>query len=349
MSKPVEHIALMQVMPLPVSDETAPEWIHLLPQGQTVRTADGRGPYHVASLQAVIDASGPGKFPIDENHAIDIAGPRGEPSPARGHIVGLQARADGLWGRVAWTNSGKALLEDHAYQGISPVFTHDLAGNVKAILRASLTNRPNLRGLAALHHQETSMSLIERLAAALGLDPSTGEDALVDRVTSMHQSQTTATALQSSLSDIGIALGVAEGAEAATVLDAAKTAASREGTVVTALQSQVTTLQSELDTMKSTRARDRAESFVDGAKADRRMGINQENRDEFVAMHMENAERTEKLINGFAKMPEGDAPDVAVALQSDSRDLVTKAKAYQKDHPDTGWSDAVVAVSEGRT
>lgn len=351
MSK-AQNIALMSVMPLP-SEAGVPEWIHLLPAGREVRTADGRGPYRVPSLHSVIAASAGAKLPIDENHSIDLAAPNGDPSPARGHIVELQARDDGLWGRVEWTGSGKALIEDRAYLGISPAITHDKALNVTGILRASLTNRPNLRGLTALHSQENPMSLAERLAGLLGLDATSSEDTLVERITALHQSQSNSTALQSSLSEIGLALGVARDAELTVVLNAAKVAGARGTAVEIALQAQVTALQSQLTGLSDARSRDLAEAFVDGAKADHRIGITQENRDQFISMHMADPEGTEKLINGFPKMPRiADTQRDQVALQSDSRDLVGRARVYQKKQQDAGqdigWADAVRAVSEGK-
>ncbi len=349
------QIALMSVMPLPAPDAGAPDWIHLLPAGRDILTADGRGPYHAPNLSAVIAASAGAKLPIDENHAIDIAAPRGEPSPARGHIVELQARADGLWGRAEWNASGRALLEDNAYLGISPVITHDAAMNVTGILRASLTNRPNLRGLTALHSQEDPMSLNERLAQLLGLDANSSEDSLVERITALHQSQTANTALQSSLSQIGTALGVAQDAKPDAIVAAAQAAGSHKDTVVPALQAQVTALQTQLTQVTTTQSRERAEAFVDGAKADRRIGITAENRDQFVAMHMADPVATEKLINGFPKMPETPALQAqreTVALQSDTRDLVSKARAHQAaQHAagyDISWADAVRTVAEGK-
>ena len=196
------------------------------------------------------------------------------------------------------------------------------------------------------------MSLIERLVAALGLDAATGEDALVTHVTSLHQQQATTTALQSSLSEIGVALGAAQDAKPDAVLAAAKVAAAREGTLVPALQAQVTSLQSEVKTLRDTDTRRAAEQFVDGAKAELRMGITDANRDEFVAMHMANPAQVEKLINGFPKMPGTSVvPNVNVALQADSRDLVSKARAYQATQKaagnDVGWADAVMTVSGG--
>src|SRR5690606_6682234 len=121
----------------------------------------------------------------DENHATDLAAPRGEPAPARGWIVELQQRADGVWGRVEWTEEGGRLVSGRAYRGISPVIQHLKNGEVTAILRASLVNRPNLRGLTALH-QENDMDLLAKLSAALGLPAATTEDGAIAAVTAMH-------------------------------------------------------------------------------------------------------------------------------------------------------------------
>jgi hypothetical protein len=225
--------------------------------------------------------------------------------------------------------------------------------NITGILRASLTNRPNLRGLTALHSQEASMPLAERLAGLLGLDAAASEDTLVERVTALHQSQSNTTALQSILPQIGVALGVAQDATPDTVLNAAQAAGARGNAVESALKEQVTALQSQITDLTGARARERAEAFVDGAKASRRIGITQDNRDQFIAMHMADPAGTEKLVNGFPVMPERATPQQdMVALQSDSRSLVGRARDYQKKQSDAGhdigWSDAVLAVSEGK-
>jgi hypothetical protein len=47
-------------------------------------------------LSAQSLAAAGGKMPIDENHATDLAAPEGQPSPARGWIVALNARADSV-------------------------------------------------------------------------------------------------------------------------------------------------------------------------------------------------------------------------------------------------------------
>ncbi len=143
-------IAICSAQALPAT--SIPEWVHLLPAGQ-VRTVDGRGPYTVANATALCAASmAGGKLALDENHATDLAAPKGLSAPARGWIVALQARQDGIWGKVVWTPEGRRLVP--GYRGISPVIRHDKSsGRIDAILRASLTNTPNLSGLVSLHSQ----------------------------------------------------------------------------------------------------------------------------------------------------------------------------------------------------
>lgn len=344
--------ALMAAMPLSGSAESGvPDWIHLLPAGR-ILTQDGRGPYTGSDPAAIIAASGV-KLPVDENHAIHIAARQGLPSPARGYIVELQARSDGLWGRMDWTDEGRALMADRAYLGISPVITHDAAFRITSIQGASLTNRPNFKGLTALHQQETIMSLAARLAQVLGLDASTGEDALVDRITSLHQTQTATTALHSSLARIGVALGVPQDAKPEAV-EAAALAAGKTGTdLVPALQAENATLKGRLDTIEADRAREKAVAFVDGAKASGNSGINQSNRDDFIAMHMANPAATEKLVLSFPKGPLGATPQQVdqVSLHTDSRDIAGRARKFQAEQAAAGvgvtFAEAVLAVSGG--
>ncbi len=151
-----------------------PDWVHLLPAGE-VRTIDGRGPYRAASVAALMSASIPTghKLPLDENHATDLAAPRGGAAPARGWIVELQERADGVWGRVEWTGEGRRIMEDKQYRGVSPVIAHRADGTITAIRRASLTNTPNLTGLVTLHSQQPGYVLTpsdEHIVRVMGLD-----------------------------------------------------------------------------------------------------------------------------------------------------------------------------------
>lgn len=150
------------------------QWIHLLPAG-TIRTRDDRGPYKLTDQAAVINASrenaGRLKMPIDYDHALDLARPRGEAAPAAGWIDALQSRADGIWGRVEWTPRAAEQLAHREYRYLSPVIRHTADGTVTAILRAALTNVPNFDQLTALASMESTTmdELLAKLRTALGL------------------------------------------------------------------------------------------------------------------------------------------------------------------------------------
>ena len=77
----------------------APAWVHLLPAGE-IETIDRRGPYRIADAEKLIAAgfAATPRLPIDENHATDLAAPKGQPAPARGWITAMEAREDGIWG-----------------------------------------------------------------------------------------------------------------------------------------------------------------------------------------------------------------------------------------------------------
>lgn len=346
MSNAPSHIALCAATPLPDSPD-APEWIHLVPSGTEIRTVDGRGPYHLTDLQAVI-ARSTGKLPIDENHSIDLAAPRGEASPARGYIVELQARADGIWGRADWTDTGRAMVADRAYLGISPVLVHDGKNNVLAIARASLTNRPNLEGLTSLHNQETSMT--SAVAKALGLADDAGEDQILTAIGNLKAPQVS---LQSQLGQIGVALGVAADAAPEAILTAAKAKSAAQPAEITALQSQLTEVTNRLNEITTTTAREKAEAFVDAAIREGRVGVKPV-RERYIAMHMQDPEGTAALI---AAMPAigGEltttVPQIALQSEQTAQDLVAKARAYQSKQKGAGvemsWADAVQAVNGG--
>ena len=306
------------VLPAPASGEgQVPDWVHLLPAGQVV-TFDGRGPYHVDDVESVVAASlaDPRGLVIDENHATDIAAPQGREAPARGWIVGLEARDDGIWGKVEWTSSGRALLADRAYRGVSPVIAYDKTGRVRAILRASLVNRPNLRGLTALHQESDTVTDMEKIAEALGL----GKDATADQIVGAIAKMKDKPAMQSELVQIGAALGV-EGGDAAAILAAAKDAA--KPSELTALQSEVATLTTQLNTLTEGTKRTAAEAYVDGEIKRGRMGLKPV-RDRFVSLHMRDAAEAEALIgampilgaSGAAVVPPV-AKDGEVALQAE--------------------------------
>ena len=135
-----------------------PEWIHLVPAGR-FSTNDGRGTFYLRDAQSVIRASmAASRLPVDINHSTDYASPLGLPAPAVGWIVEMQQRSDGIWGRVDWSTDGRALLEQRAYRGVSPVFVYSTDGEITKILRAALTNIPALDQLVSVNSRHAGIS-----------------------------------------------------------------------------------------------------------------------------------------------------------------------------------------------
>ncbi|OCC01766.1 hypothetical protein BA190_27585 [Labrys sp. WJW] len=337
-------------LPLPAGDGDVPEWIHLLPAGE-IETNDGRGPYRVPNPARLIalSMSDDARLPVDENHSIDLAAPNGEASPARGWIVEMQPRSDGIWGKVEWNGSGKALLSDKAYRNISPVIVHDAKGNILGVLRASLVNRPNLRGLTALH-QERSMDFLAQLRKLLGLPETADEAAVVASVTELHAAKDTVSpaALQAALAPIAKAAGAADGADSAAIVTAIQAMGDTTNMVpkatVTALQAELTAVSKDLKELRETGARDRATAFVDGAIKAQKVGV-KPLRDHYIARHMVDPAAVEKEIGAFPALhasgativPPGDvrpgelAPDEAavVAMMGIDPEAFKKTKAAQ--------------------
>ena len=266
--KPSLVSALCSALSVPAGDGV-PEWVHLLPAG-SVRTVDGRGPYTVKSLQAIATASLPngGKLPIDECHAIDRAQPLGMSAPARGWIVELQAREDGLWGRVEWTPTGQQLMEEKAYVGISPAILHTQAGEVLQVLRASLTNTPNLQGLVSLHSENSTMDFRALLIEALGLDGEADDAAI-------------AAALK---------------AKMATLSQHSQDVLTNPAVI--ALQSQLTDVTGQLAAIQEEGKRGAAAAFVDAAIAAGRVGV-KPLREDYISMHMQNPDQAKRMIESL--------------------------------------------------
>lgn len=306
MSNQTSTIAICaQTLPSAPSEGAVPEWVHLLPTTEgLVQTGDKRGPYHVTDAARIISSSlhQVGRLPIDENHATDLAAPKGLPAPARGWIVELQTRADGIWGRVEWTEAGRELIASHAYRAISPVILHDKAKRIFSILRASLVNRPNLRGLAALNQENDDMPFQEAVAQLLGLEADASEGDIQEAITALQSGRDESAALQSQLEEIGAALGVEAGGDLLAAAQAATATGDEDAqATIVALQGELNDLAQQVNTLTQAGTRGRAEAFVDGAIRDRRVGVSNQ-RDRFIAMHMKDPEGTEALIGGFQKL-----------------------------------------------
>lgn len=127
---------------------SAPEWIELLPAG-TFHGRDGRGPFRLDDPDSVIASTVATQMsaglPIDYDHATDFGAPEGRPAPAAGWIRELEVRDGAVWGRVEWTARAADSIVAREYRYVSPVFQFDpKTGSVTRLLRAGLTNNPNL-------------------------------------------------------------------------------------------------------------------------------------------------------------------------------------------------------------
>jgi phage I-like protein len=320
--------ALCAALSIDTTGDQVPEWVHLLPAGE-LRTADGRGPYRVTDVVALMTASMKGgKLVLDENHATDLVAPKGGSAPARGWIVELQHREDGVWGKVDWTAEGRSVVS--GYRGISPAIVHRRDGTVLSIARASLTNTPNFQGLQSLHSKEASMDfrawLIEALGLAADVDDEALKTALTERLAAKPD-EAVKTALQSALSPIALAVGVAADADAATVLAGVQQLQGGDDDRFTALQSELTGVTTRFNALVETTTRDKAVAFVDGAIAAGRIGVKSQ-RDEYISMHMENAARAEKLIGGMPVLKGGsttmiEPPKTKEGLSADDHHVVS--------------------------
>ena len=279
----------------------APEWINLLPAGP-VRTVDGRGPYAVASMAELIAASLPAgqKLALDENHSTDKGAALGLPARAQGWIVALEARDDGLWGKVEWTGPGRQLMVDKAYSGVSPVIAHTKDGRIMRLLRASLTNTPNLQGLVALHSETAPMDWKAKLIELLKLDGDV-DDAAIEA------------ALKAKMD------AKPEGGAA----DPALMSQNLIGhPVVVALQSELNTATGQIKALTEGAARKDAAAFVDNAIREGRVGL-KPLRDDYIALHMEDPARAEKLIGGMLRLA-GPTPTEHVIDDNGDRGLTAE-------------------------
>jgi phage I-like protein len=285
--------ATCAALPLPDTGAEVPEWVQLLPAANgEVRTHDGRGPYLVRDPVAIIAASfadprDKGGLLIDENHALDLAAPKGGPAPARGHITELQARADGIWGRVTWTATGRALLGERAYRGISPVILFDeTTGEIAAILRAGLTNYPNLRGLAALNTEENP-PMMGKIAKKLGLAEDATEEAIMAAMDKLMDKKpdTAMQAAVAAMASMGTTLGV-DG----TKPDVVKAAVE----ALQASKAETATLAAQVAALQTSQKRTAADAWMAAQIAANR-GIPADKREGLIALHMSDAAQAEAV------------------------------------------------------
>ena len=171
-----------------------PDKIQLLPAGDYVAGRDGRR-WTKRSAESIAQKSNEylPQHIIDENHATDLRAPRGESAPAMGWFTNVRAEEDGsVWADAVWTARGKAALENQEYRYISPVFECDASGEIIKIMRAALTNSPNLE-LQNLNSTQTGQAenpakentVKKEICAALGLSENATDNEVLAAITAL--------------------------------------------------------------------------------------------------------------------------------------------------------------------
>ena len=168
---------------LPADGE--PEWLELVPAGDTVAGIDGRlfrSPGAAALLHAQRERGL--RLPVDENHATQAS--PGRPAPAHGWIVEFREQEGALQGRVEFTERGKAALRSRDYRYFSPTYDLDWDARIpliKGVESVGLVNIPNLGPRAALNNKESSM---KDVAKKLGLSETATEQECVAAIERMR-------------------------------------------------------------------------------------------------------------------------------------------------------------------
>jgi phage I-like protein len=140
--------------------------VHLLPNG-FMQGRDGRS-FDLADPNGLILAfqANAIDLPVDYEHQADNPEAKLKgPVPAAGWIKELQARDDGIWGRIEWTAMAAELIASKAYRFISPaILHHPKTREIMRLTGAGLVHRPNLH-LPALNAQEAQMPPVPAKAA----------------------------------------------------------------------------------------------------------------------------------------------------------------------------------------
>jgi len=179
-------------------EEEIPKQIMLVPSGASVKGRDNREWKNPNPKQVALNSNMRlPALPVDENHSTDLSAPQGGPSPAFGWMKNLCADQSGaILADVEWTERGREALAKKEYRFISPVFLHNEKGEINCILRAALTNSPNLN-LPALNSEQlenmnTEVSMNKALLAALGLPETATEAEALAAIKSLNAAKTAA-------------------------------------------------------------------------------------------------------------------------------------------------------------
>ena len=269
-------------LPLENRQGEIPKRIQLLPPGPNITGRDGRtwimkdGGAVAAASNAWLPAHS-----IDENHAVDHKAPRGESSPAFGWFSNVSVEANGsVWADVEWTKRGAEAVANLEYRYISPVILHNEKGEVTSVLRAALSNSPNL-DIKSLNSESPENPAkenrnMDKILAALGLPGTATEDEAAAAIA-----------------------GLKTGLNAATT-QTVDLAAYAPRADLAAMESRAVTAENRLAELNAAKFRTEVETVIDRAIKDRK--IAPASKDQYLSL-CSTADQLENLKKVFAASP----------------------------------------------
>ncbi|HQF31502.1 MAG TPA: phage protease, partial [Hyphomicrobiales bacterium] len=324
---------------LATSGGAAPDWIQLFPQGPELAAVDGRS-FKMSDPAAIIarfKASGrPLLVDFDHRSFYDVDA--GGSSEAAGWISDMEVRDGEIWGRVEWSEAAAAKIAARQYRYISPEFQVDeKTGEVISISAAGLVNRPAFAMTAlARRREEEDAPMLKNIAKALGL----ADDA---------DAATILAAIEKGHGKLAAALGLDKTADQATILAAVEKAA--KGPDVASfvpradyelLKGQLGTMQTELAAIKDGNRKAEISAAIDGAvKAGK---IAPASRDHYAALcakdggleAFKDLVGTLPVIGAPSDLDGKDVPDSGGEI--DATALAAEARAYRDEKLGKGIS-----------
>lgn len=225
--------------PAAAAAKTGPEWIKVTPRGKfTAR--DGRVFDVDPELLAARFAEDNVDLPVDVDHATVKKAMFGESAPAVGWISKLEARADGLYGKVEWLDEGLKVLAARTHRYVSPTLKHDDNGKAYWLHSAALVAAP-------------AASMPAVASADLSKTPSASQEPKM-------------------LKAIALALGLTEDASEQSCLSALTSLKSRIDPAIHAeALKQVTTLSAELETIRNGEHQAKVNALIEGALKEKKI------------------------------------------------------------------------------
>ncbi len=249
-------------------------WMRVLPAGTIVGGRTGRtylvgGMSEMGAILAVTrKRAGSIDLAVDYDHqsvfgAIPGVGGR---APASGWMRELEARADGIWARITWTEAAAAAISASEYRYFSPTFLHDGEARVRALTGGALTNNPDLDLPVAMSAvgDDLDGASMDKIVKALGLPEGASEDQILAALSAALAGQATAR----KIADIvgGNSAKIVTGDELVTAVQSAVTAAPDP--TKWAPMALVTDLQGKLSALSAATSADKVKAAVDKAVSD---------------------------------------------------------------------------------